>query len=113
MPASTRSPRPSSRLPEDPRSLASATRRRLDYGSRAAQRRDWAMADQESASEASAKVQEVAANMQEIASTRKRISGSKAEGVARRYFAAIDARDLETAVSLWAPGGRENVRGRV
>jgi glyoxylase-like metal-dependent hydrolase (beta-lactamase superfamily II)/ketosteroid isomerase-like protein len=71
------------------------------------------MADQESASEASAKVQEVAANMQEIASTRKRISGSKAEGVARRYFAAIDARDLETAVSLWAPGGSENVRGRV
>jgi glyoxylase-like metal-dependent hydrolase (beta-lactamase superfamily II)/ketosteroid isomerase-like protein len=71
------------------------------------------MADRESASEASAKVQEVAANMQQIASTRKRISGSKAEAVARRYFAAIDARDLETAVSLWAPGGRENVRGRV
>jgi len=71
------------------------------------------MADRESATEASAKVQEVAANMQQIASTRKRISGSKAEAVARRYFAAIDARDLETAVSLWAPGGRENVRGRV
>jgi glyoxylase-like metal-dependent hydrolase (beta-lactamase superfamily II)/ketosteroid isomerase-like protein len=71
------------------------------------------MADRESASEASAKVQEVAANMQQIASTRKRISGSKAESVARRYFAAIDARDLETAVALWAPGGRENVRGRV
>jgi glyoxylase-like metal-dependent hydrolase (beta-lactamase superfamily II)/ketosteroid isomerase-like protein len=71
------------------------------------------MADKESASEASAKVQEVAANMEQLASTRKRISGSKAEAVARRYFAAIDARDLETAVSMWAPGGRENVRGRV
>jgi hydroxyacylglutathione hydrolase len=71
------------------------------------------MADRESTSEASAKVQEVAANMQQLASTRKRISGSKAEAVARRYFAAIDARDLETAVSLWAPGARENVRGRV
>jgi hydroxyacylglutathione hydrolase len=70
------------------------------------------MADRESTSEASAKVQEVAANMQ-LATTRKRISGSKAEAVARRYFAAIDARDLETAVALWAPGGRENVRGRV
>jgi glyoxylase-like metal-dependent hydrolase (beta-lactamase superfamily II)/ketosteroid isomerase-like protein len=71
------------------------------------------MADRESASEASAKVQEVAANMQQIASTRKRISGSKAEAVARRYFAAINGRDLEAAVALWAPGGRENVRGRV
>jgi hydroxyacylglutathione hydrolase len=71
------------------------------------------MAEEDSTSEASAKVQEVAANMQQLASTRKRISGSKAESVARRYFAAIDERDLETAVSLWAPGGRENVRGRV
>jgi glyoxylase-like metal-dependent hydrolase (beta-lactamase superfamily II)/ketosteroid isomerase-like protein len=71
------------------------------------------MADRESASEASTKVQEVAANMQQAAATRKRISGSKAEGIARRYFAAIDARELETAVSLWADGGRENVRGQV
>jgi glyoxylase-like metal-dependent hydrolase (beta-lactamase superfamily II)/ketosteroid isomerase-like protein len=72
------------------------------------------MADQESASEASARVQEVAASMQQVAATRKRISGSKAaEAVARRYFAAIDERDLDTAVSLWADGGRENVRGQV
>ncbi|MHB8240783.1 MAG: MBL fold metallo-hydrolase [Solirubrobacteraceae bacterium] len=71
------------------------------------------MADRESTSETSAKVAEVAANMQQLASTRKRISGSKAEAVARRYFAAIDAHDLETAVSMWAPQGRENVRGRV
>ena len=71
------------------------------------------MAEQESASEASTKVQEVAANMQQAAATRKRISGSKAETVARRYFAAIGARDLDEAVSLWADRGRENVRGQV
>lgn len=71
------------------------------------------MADRESASEASTRVQEVAANMQQLAGTRKRITGSKAEVVARRYFSAIDARDLDTAVSLWADGGRENVRGQV
>jgi glyoxylase-like metal-dependent hydrolase (beta-lactamase superfamily II)/predicted ester cyclase len=71
------------------------------------------MADRETASEASTKVQEVAANMQQAAATRKRISGSKAEGVARRYFGAIDERDLEQAVSMWAEGGREHVRGQV
>jgi glyoxylase-like metal-dependent hydrolase (beta-lactamase superfamily II)/predicted ester cyclase len=71
------------------------------------------MADRESATEVSARVQEVAANMQQAAATRKRISGSKAEAVARGYFAAIDARELEEAVSMWAPGGRENVRGQV
>jgi glyoxylase-like metal-dependent hydrolase (beta-lactamase superfamily II)/predicted ester cyclase len=71
------------------------------------------MVDRETPSEASSRVQEVAANMQQAAATRKRISGSKAEAVARRYFAAIDARDLEQALSLWAPGGREHVRGQV
>ncbi len=71
------------------------------------------MADRESASEASTKVQEVAANIQQAAATRKRITGSKVEAVARRYFAAVDARNLEDAVSLWAEGGRENVRGQV
>ncbi len=71
------------------------------------------MADRESASEASTKVQEVAANMQQAAATRKRITGSKVEAVARRYFAAVDARELEQAVSLWADAGRENVRGQV
>ena len=30
-----------------------------------------------------------------------------------RYFEAIDARDLERRVALWAEGGRENVRGQV
>ncbi len=71
------------------------------------------MADREKATGASTKVEEVAANIQQAAATRKRISGSKAEGVAKRYFEAIDARDLDGAVALWADGGRDNVRGRV
>jgi len=71
------------------------------------------MADRESASEASSKVQEVAANMQQAAATRKRITGSKAEALARRYFAAIDARDIAEVVSLWADGGRQHVHGQL
>ena len=79
------------------------------------------MADEESTSEATTKVQEVAANMQQAAIRRKRISGSRAAGkrgdtaeaVTRRYFEAIDGRDLDAAVALWAQGGRENVRGQV
>jgi hydroxyacylglutathione hydrolase len=71
------------------------------------------MSEQESGTQASTRVQEVAANIQQLTASRKRISGSKAEAVARNYFAAIDARDLDAAVSMWAPGGRENVRGRV
>jgi glyoxylase-like metal-dependent hydrolase (beta-lactamase superfamily II)/ketosteroid isomerase-like protein len=71
------------------------------------------MAGEEKATGASTKVEEVAANVQQAAATRRRISGSKAEGVAKRYFAAIDQRDLDGAVALWAAGGRDNVRGRV
>jgi hydroxyacylglutathione hydrolase len=70
------------------------------------------MAERDKASEASTKVQEVAANIQQAAATRKRISGSKAESVARRYFEAIDRRELEEAVALWMPGARDLVRGR-
>src|SRR5215212_3720282 len=36
-----------------------------------------------------------------------------AGAVARAYFDAIGAHDLDTAVALWQPGGRENVRGQV
>jgi len=71
------------------------------------------MADRESASEASSKVQEVAANMQQAAATRKRITGSKADAIARRYFAAIDAHDIAEVISLWAPGGRQRVHGQL
>jgi hydroxyacylglutathione hydrolase len=63
-------------------------------------------------SEATTKVQEAAANVQEVAKRRRRITGGRTEGVVRRYFQAIDAHDLETAVSLWADGGCESVRGR-
>ncbi len=71
------------------------------------------MADRQTASETSTKVQEAAASVQQAATPRKRISGSKAEAVARRYFGAIDAHDLDAAVEMWAPGGRENVRGQI
>jgi glyoxylase-like metal-dependent hydrolase (beta-lactamase superfamily II)/ketosteroid isomerase-like protein len=71
------------------------------------------MVEGESTSEATTKVQEVAANIQQAAIQRKRISPSRAATIARRYFEAIAARDLEGAVSLWADGGREHVRGRV
>src|SRR5438128_4747126 len=71
------------------------------------------MADEQSAAKTSAKVQEVAANVQQASTRRRRISGGKTESVARRYFDAIAARDLEEAVGLWADGGRENVRGQV
>jgi glyoxylase-like metal-dependent hydrolase (beta-lactamase superfamily II)/predicted ester cyclase len=66
----------------------------------------------DSASKATTKVKEVAANVQQATRTR-RITGSKAEAVARRYFDAIVARDLDAAVAMWADGGRENVRGQI
>ncbi|HEX3434470.1 MAG TPA: MBL fold metallo-hydrolase [Solirubrobacteraceae bacterium] len=73
------------------------------------------MAEQKSAdSKAATKVQEAAANVQQARSPRKRITkSSAAESVARSYFDAIAARDLDAAVALWADGGRENVRGQV
>jgi hydroxyacylglutathione hydrolase len=55
---------------------------------------------------AAAKVQEAAANIHKA-------KGSGTEAVARRYFEAIAARDVEAAVALWADGGREHVRGQV
>jgi glyoxylase-like metal-dependent hydrolase (beta-lactamase superfamily II)/predicted ester cyclase len=55
---------------------------------------------------AAAKVQEAAANIHKV-------KGKGTEAVARRYFEAIAARDVEAAVAFWAPGGRENVRGQV
>jgi len=70
------------------------------------------MAEQEKPTGSSTKVEEVAAGVQQAAAGRKRIAGGKAQSVAKRYFAAIDARDLDEAVALWAPGGRDFVRGR-
>ncbi len=71
--------------------------------------------DEESATSTAAdKVQEVAASVREASARRGRISGSsQAESVARRYFEAIGARELDAAVEMWADGGREHVRGQV
>lgn len=69
--------------------------------------------DGESASKAATKVEEAAANVRQARSARRRITKNDAASVARRYFDAIGARDLDTAVGLWADGGRDNVRGQV
>ncbi len=71
-------------------------------------------------SRAAAKVQEAAANIHRAATagrgaqaSRKGVSGADTEALARRYFDAIAARDVDAAVALWAEGGREHVRGQV
>lgn len=74
------------------------------------------MPEEESPSQAATKVQEAAANVQQVATLRRRITGKRgnlAESVARRYFEAIGAHELDAAVAMWADGGRENVRGQV
>ena len=60
----------------------------------------------------SSEVQEAAARLHPAARATKR-DDSEAERVARRYFEAISERDLQAAVALWAPGGREHVRGLI
>lgn len=64
---------------------------------------------------AATKVQEAAASVRQASSSksdRGRITGSKAEAVTRRYFEAIDAHDVQGAAAMWAPDGREDVRGQ-
>jgi hydroxyacylglutathione hydrolase len=73
---------------------------------------------EEQVEQAATKVQEAASNIHQPMGARERISGdragiSEAETVARRYFGAINAHDLDAAVALWAVGGREHVRGQV
>ncbi len=41
------------------------------------------------------------------------IDAEQTERVATAYFDAVGRRDLDAAVALWKPGGRENVRGQV
>ncbi|MGH2879573.1 MAG: nuclear transport factor 2 family protein [Solirubrobacteraceae bacterium] len=71
----------------------------------------------EQTGKAASKVKEAAANIHRPAAGKRGGSrggsGGDAESVARRYFAAIDAGDVDLAVSMWAPGGREYVRGQV
>src|ERR1700694_2454572 len=71
------------------------------------------LTDEERGGTAAAKVQEAAANVQQAAKRRRRITGDPVESVARRYFEALGAHDLDAAVGMWADGGRENVRGQV
>jgi hydroxyacylglutathione hydrolase len=61
---------------------------------------------------AAAKVKEAAANIHKAGGEKKGASGKLAEAVARHYFEAIGARELESAVGMWADGGREFVRGQ-
>jgi len=73
---------------------------------------------EEHAEQAATRVHEAAANIHQPTAPRERISGdrngtSEAETVARRYFEAINAHDLDGAVALWAVGGREHVRGQI
>lgn len=71
------------------------------------------MAEEEKTSNAATKVQEAAATVQASAAKRRgRITPSKAEAVARRYFEAIGAHDVQGAAAMWAPDGREDVRGQ-
>ena len=44
---------------------------------------------------------------------RSRPSKAATEKTTRAYFEAINRRDLDAAVAMWAPGGREFVRGQV
>jgi glyoxylase-like metal-dependent hydrolase (beta-lactamase superfamily II)/predicted ester cyclase len=69
--------------------------------------------EEELSARAAAKVQEAAANVQHVTKRRQRITGDRADAVARRYFDALSAHDLDAAVAMWAEGGRENVRGQV
>ncbi len=73
---------------------------------------------EEHVEQAATKVQEAASNIHQPTGARERISGdragmSEAETVARGYFEAINAHDLDAAVAMWAVGGREHVRGQI
>jgi hydroxyacylglutathione hydrolase len=73
-----------------------------------------AAADTAAAADATAaKIQEAAANIHRGAARTRRNSDGDTEGVARRYFEAIGAHDVDGAVALWSPGGSENVRGQI
>jgi hydroxyacylglutathione hydrolase len=75
------------------------------------------MVDGADKGKAAAKVQEAAAHIHPPlggqTDKKKAAAGKGTEAVARRYFDAIAARDVEAAVALWADGGREHVRGQV
>ena len=67
---------------------------------------------------AATKVQEAAANVQQASAAKRRgritpgKGESEAETITRRYFEAIGAHDVQGAAAMWAPDGREDVRGQ-
>jgi glyoxylase-like metal-dependent hydrolase (beta-lactamase superfamily II)/predicted ester cyclase len=72
------------------------------------------MAAEEHIGQAAAKVQEAAANIHQATTPAgPPTADNEAESVARSYFEAINAHDLDAAVAWWADGGREHVRGQV
>ena len=67
---------------------------------------------EESASTAASKVQEAAASLQQAATQSPPHHRSRASStIVRDYFQELGERELDGAVSMWAPGGREHVRG--
>src|SRR5436190_631603 len=70
------------------------------------------MIEEDQGGNAAAKVQEAAENVQQVTKRRRRITGNQAEQTSRRYFQALDARDLDAAIALWAEGAHDNVRGQ-
>ena len=46
-----------------------------------------------------------------ITKSREAAPATDAEALARRYFEALDAHDVEAAVACWAPGGRDVLHG--
>jgi glyoxylase-like metal-dependent hydrolase (beta-lactamase superfamily II)/predicted ester cyclase len=65
---------------------------------------------EESTGTAATRVQTANADLQQAAH-RERISGERVDTIVRAYMDAVAARDLDTAVAMWAEGGREHVRG--
>jgi hydroxyacylglutathione hydrolase len=63
---------------------------------------------------AASKVQEAAANIHQAGGPTRiaRKPRSEAETVTRRYFEAINARELEAALAMWAEDGSESVHGQ-
>jgi hydroxyacylglutathione hydrolase len=71
------------------------------------------MPEEETPIAAASKVQEAAANIHQASTRGARSSVGETERVARSYFQAINDHDLDAAVAMWAPAGREHVRGQV
>jgi hydroxyacylglutathione hydrolase len=72
------------------------------------------MTEDASSTGTASKVQEAAAHIHQKAQPPRIARGpkSEAETVARRYFEAISTHELEAALAMWVPEGRESVHGQ-